>query len=151
MNNRATPFFTPLRAALAASAVMAACALPLTAFAQASAAPPAPLAAPTAAPPAASSASAPVGPRLLTPSEKRDNADAVSAPDLRPDRPVIPQISVPLGRKPPAANPPPAAPRNGSASAPGAIGDSAARCEAMPGNLERAACRKRLAQARSPG
>ena len=78
-------------------------ALPLASYAQP--------AAPTAAS-AASAASAPVaplapkGPRLLTPKEKRDNAEAAASPDLRPDRPVVPQIRIPLGRKPtPAASP----------------------------------------------
>ena len=59
---------------------------------------------------AASAASAPLaplapkGPRLLTPKEKRDNAEAAASPDLRPDRQVVPQIRIPLGRKPaPAA------------------------------------------------
>jgi hypothetical protein len=68
------------------------------------------LSAQTAASSAASAASAPSapstlkGPRLLTPKEKRDNAEAAASPDLRPDRPVVPQIRIPLGRKPaPAA------------------------------------------------
>ena len=63
------------------------------------------LSAQPAASSAASAASAPSapstlkGPRLLTPKEKRDNAEAAAAPDLRPDRPVVPQIRIPLGRK----------------------------------------------------
>jgi hypothetical protein len=79
-------------------ALLIAGALPLAASAQ------------PAAASAASAASAPLapltskGPRLLTPKEKRDNAEAAAAPDLRPDRPVVPQIRIPLGRKPaPAA------------------------------------------------
>src|SRR5712671_490365 len=69
-------------------------ALPLASFAQ----PAAPTASSAAS--AASAPSAPKGPRLLTPKEKRDNAEAAAAPDLRPDRPVVPQIRIPLGRKP---------------------------------------------------
>ena len=55
---------------------------------------------------AASAPSASKGPRLLTPKEKRDNAEAAASPDLRPERPVVPQIRIPLGRKhAPAASP----------------------------------------------
>jgi len=84
----------------ALSALLVAGALPFASYAQ------------PATPTAASAASAPVappppkGPRLLTPKEKRDNAEAAASPDLRPDRPVVPQIRIPLGRKPaPAASP----------------------------------------------
>ena len=99
----------------------------------------------------ASAPSAPTGPRLLSPAEKRDNADAAS-PDLRPERPVVPQFSVPLGRTPPAPNPSASRPRSGAAAPPGHIGDAAARCESLPGDQERATCRKQLARARSaPG
>lgn len=149
MTTRVESLFKPACASVFAALV--ALALPLAASAQASAPLPAPMAAPVAPPLPASAASA-VGPRLLTPSEKRDNADAVSAPDLRPDRPVIPQISVPLGRKPaPVTAPASASPRKGATNPPGQIGDSAARCESLPGDLERATCRKRLAQAKPPG
>ena len=100
----------------------------------------------------ASAPPTPTGPRLLSPAEKRDSADAVSAPDLRPERPVVPQISVPLGRTPPAPTPSASKPRSGAAAPPGHIGDAAARCESRPGDQERATCRKRLAHARSlPG
>ena len=95
--------------------------------------------------------SAPVGPRVMTPAEQRRNVDEATAPDLRPDRPVVPQISVPLGRKPPLPAPSASrAPRSGAAPTPGHIGDAAARCESAPGDLERAACRKRLAQTKPP-
>jgi hypothetical protein len=99
----------------------------------------------------ATSSPAPAGPRLLTPTEQRRNVDEATAPDLRPDRPVVPQISVPLGRKPPVPAPSASrAPRNGAAAPPGHIGDAAARCESAPGDLERAACRKRLAETKPP-
>jgi hypothetical protein len=99
----------------------------------------------------AASSPAPVGPRVMTPTEQRRNVDEASAPDLRPDRPVVPQISVPLGRKPPVpAGAASRAPRSGAAPTPGHIGDAAARCESAPDDLERAACRKRLAQTKPP-
>ena len=131
MNNRHLPLLAALLAA----------ALPLAAFAQASA--------PPVVSPAASATPAPTGPRLLTPAEKRNNADAAAAPDLRPDRPVVPQIRIPFGRTPPAT--PGSAPaRRGTATPAGHIGDSAARCEALPGDVERSACRKRGAKSKPP-
>ena len=100
----------------------------------------------------ASAPPTPTGPRLLSPAEKRDNADAAASPDLRPERPVVPQLSVPLGRTPPAPTPSASRPRTGAATPPGHIGDAAARCESLPGDLERATCRKQLAHAKSsPG
>ena len=105
-----------------------------------------------ASPVAASAASAPppAGPRVLTPTEQRNNADNASAPDLRPERPVVPQISVPLGRKPPAPGLPASGTNRGAAPPPGHIGDAAARCESLPSDSERASCRKRLAETRPP-
>ncbi len=100
----------------------------------------------------ASAPPAPTGPRLLSPAEKRDNADAAASPDLRQERSVLPQLSVPLGRTPPAPGPSASRPRGGAAAPPGHIGDAAARCESLPGNQERAACRKQLAHIKaSPG
>jgi hypothetical protein len=100
----------------------------------------------------ASAPATPTGPRLLSPAEKRDNADAAASPDFRQERPVVPQLSVPLGRTPPAPNPSASRPRSGAAAPPGHVGDAAARCESMIGDLERAACRKHLAHAKSsPG
>ncbi|MEP7299122.1 MAG: hypothetical protein ABI702_23305 [Burkholderiales bacterium] len=115
--------------------------LPFATLAQAPAPPGAASAAATASMPSS-------GPRLLTPAEKRDNADVAAAPDLRPDRSVVPQISIPLGRKPAEPRPKPLARK--PAAAPGQIGDAAARCEALSGDLERAACRKKLARSRAP-
>jgi hypothetical protein len=93
----------------------------------------------------------PSGPRVLTPADQRNKAAAAAAPDLRPDRPVVPQISVPLGRTPPVPSSPASRPpRSGAAPPPGHIGDGAARCESLPGDLERATCRKRLAETKPP-
>ena len=103
---------TTQRLLLAPLAALLTVIAPLTIAAQQSA----PVAASAAsAASAAVPASAPVGPRLLTPAQQRANAETAVATDLRPDRPVVPQISIPLGRKPaPAASAParkpPAAP-----------------------------------------
>ena len=97
----------------------------------------------------ASAPTAATGPRLQSPAEKRDSADAVSAPDLRPDRPVVPQINIPLGRTPPAPTPSASRPRSGAAVPPGQIGDAAARCESLSGDQERATCRRHQAKAKA--
>jgi hypothetical protein len=110
----------------------------LPAWAQASA--PGPGASAPAAPPAK-------GPRLLSPAEKRDNADAATAPDLRPERPVVPQISIPFGKTPP---PPASAPRTARKPPTSGVSDSAARCDAQPSDEERAACRKRNTRISAP-
>ena len=100
------------------------------------------------APPAAAAPAAPAiptGPRLLTPGESRDSASPPG--DLRPERPVTPQISIPLGKAPPAPLKLPSrvAPRGNAAAANG-IDDAAARCEAEPGEQVRAKCRDKLAR-----
>ena len=107
--------------------------------------------APAASAASAASPPAPTGPRVLTPTEQRNNADNASAPDLRPERPVVPQINVPFGRvPPPAPGSVPSTPRRAAATPASApIGDAAARCESMTSDLERAACRKRLAQSKA--
>ena len=101
-------------------------ALPVPALAQASA--PAAKTAPTAA----SAAKPKPSPNLMTPEEKRDTATR----DLQPDRPVEPQISIPLGGK---------AKVTGKTT--GGIDDATARCKAEPTEAARAACRERAAQA----
>jgi len=80
------------------------CTLPMTIRAQ----PATPATASTAASAASApfAASAASGPRLMTPKERRDNSAAAAAPDLRPDRPVVPQIRIPLGRTPTPASAP---------------------------------------------
>ena len=103
--------------------------------------------------PGASAAPAPArpapGPRLLTPEQKRD--DAAPAGDLRPERPVEPQISIPLGKKTGAAPGKPAARvlNRGKTPADGGIDDAAARCEAQPDAL-RAQCRDKLSRENGP-
>ena len=104
--------------------------------------------------PGASAAPAPAapapGPRLMTPEQKRDEADSA---DLRTERAVKPQISIPLGRKA-AAPSPPGKPitrvlNRGSTPAGGGIDDAAARCEAQPDTL-RAQCRDKLSRENGP-
>lgn len=100
-----------------------------------------------AAPMAAASAAS----LLRTPAQKRDSG---TAPDLRPEQAAVPQISIPLGRTPPAQRPM-AVPTGRGASAAsaasiGGINDGAARCEAKTSDTERAACRRQLAHETKP-
>jgi len=115
-------------------------ALPLASSAQASA-PEASASRPPASPQ--------IGPRLLTPAERRDNANAAGSPDVRPDRPVVPQISIPFGKNPPPVRPSSSAPRAATRAPSGGVADAAARCDSEPSDEERAACRKR-ARAAAP-
>ena len=110
------------------------------------------------APPSESAASAglptgPVGPRLLTPTESRNRASPPG--ELRPERPVTPQISIPFGKKPPPpTRPDPRAPHPGNAASASSADDAVARCEAERGEQVRAKCRDRLAheaRSRAPG
>jgi hypothetical protein len=85
------------------------------------------------------------GPRLLTPTEKRDSATAPG--DVRPERKVTSQVNIPIGKTPPgspkvdarAARRPPAASAVG-------IDDAAARCEAELDDAVRAICRDKRAR-----
>ena len=105
------------------------------------------------APAQTASAAAPLrtrpGPRLLTPAETRDSATQPG--DVRPERPVTPQISIPLGKTPPAARTPEPIGAKRNRPAADARADAAARCEAQVGEQVRAKCRDRLArEARRP-
>ena len=116
-------------------------------------------------PPSAASVPAPParsGPRLLSPTETRNSATPPG--DLRPERPVTPQIRIPFGKAPPPAVPPtersqpiagpsgnsalPAstAPVDATEAARNASAAAAARCEALRGEQVRAKCRDRLAR-----
>jgi hypothetical protein len=133
---------TPLPALLAAcltasligclAAGLALAALP--AGAQTRATMPAPVASANAAP----------GPQRLSPEALRDSATAPGS--LRPERPALPQVSVPLGVPPPepTASAPGALRPNPAASA-GGMSDAVARCEAKTSALERRQCRRQLA------
>ena len=119
---------------LGAAAVLAAVALS-SAMAQTS-----------APPPDLAASAAPAGKpekKVLTPSESRDSATA--AGDLRPERRVTPQISIPLnkaGQAPSKSmlNPPPRA----TAAPSGGIDDAAARCGALADAQARDQCRDKL-------
>ena len=96
-------------------------------------------------------ASAPVptgvrpGPRLLTPVESRDSATQPG--DVRPEHPVTPQISIPLGKTPPTARTPePIGVKRNRVPASTDVDDAVARCEAQVGEQVRAKCRDRLAR-----
>lgn len=121
----------PLAAALTLAAWL------ISSIAQTATEPPLPGA---SAPPATKPA-----PRPLSPSALRDSATPPG--DLRPEDPVRPQLSIPLGRKPVLAPEPRAQRRIGSASAAaGGINDASARCEAEADPQARLACRSKLAQ-----
>lgn len=108
--------------------------------AQAPARVPAPLAEPAAsAPPVVNKAQ----PRAMTPAEKRDSATVPGA--VRPEEPVVPQISIPLGKTPPAPTLSKAQQqRQDKAAAMGGVDDSVARCKAAATPAERDACMTRL-------
>ena len=119
------------------------CALPASpGWAQASAAQP--------AVPASAAAPLPVqrpGPRLMTPAEKRANAAAAVGSDVRPERPVTPQLNIPFGKTPPAPkNAREARPAEAAASG---VVDDAARCEAQA-PAARAKCLERRARENKP-
>jgi hypothetical protein len=84
-----------------------------------------------------------LGPRLLTPAETRDNAAA--AGDVKPERPVTPQVSIPFGKKPPANSPSDGpATRRGNAAAANGNDDALARCETLAGEQVRVKCRDKI-------
>lgn len=94
---------------------------------------------------AAPAASAPLtGPRLRTPAETANRATVPG--ELRPERPVTPQISIPFGKSPP----PPGKREEGVITRPvppsGGVDDAAARCESQVDDRVRATCRAKLAR-----
>ena len=85
------------------------------------------------------------GPRLLTPIESRGSATQPG--DVRPERAVTPQISIPLGKAPPAARTPePIGAKRSRSPATAGVDEAVARCEAQIGEQVRAKCRDRLAR-----
>lgn len=99
----------------------------------------------TATSPGASSpapAGSKTGPRLLSPNESRDVG--VAPGELRPERPVTPQISVPLGRRDRLLRDEQR--RDARGRGDDTPGDAAARCEAERGEQVRAKCRDDLAR-----
>jgi hypothetical protein len=84
----------------------------------------------------------------MTPSEQREAATS----DLRPERPLNPQLSFPLGVKSDTAVPSKtAAVRGGKEETTGGgINDAAARCRAQASSQARAACLDELARGPKP-
>lgn len=87
---------------------------------------------------------------LMSPEALRDSATAPG--ELRPVRPALPLVTLPLGQPQADATPPeprpapaPAGPAGPAASVPG-VSDAVARCEARPSLAERRRCRRELAQ-----
>lgn len=128
----------PWLSTLVVGVALAALAAPAAAPAQTRAA----VAAPPASQPAPPATRA--APRRLSTTELRDSATAPG--ELRPERRVVPQIVIPIGRGAPAAAAPAARARRTDPAPPAAaIDDRAARCEALPGSAARARCHDRLA------
>lgn len=103
---------------------------------------------PASAPPGAASAVAsaprtakPVK-RPLTAQELRESSTFPG--DLRPQDMPPPQVTVPLGRKPPAPSPAEAEAAAQGAAAPGKIDDRVARCKALADARQRLACTQAL-------
>ena len=140
MNTRRHPS-SILAAWLAASALLF---VTTAALPQASA----PLAAPElpASGASAPASPAPVGPRLRSPIETGNRATVPG--DLRPERPVTPQISIPFGKSPPplAKGEPRGTKRGVPPVVAGGVDDAAARCESQVDDQVRATCRARLAR-----
>ena len=135
---------TTLRSALHAMATACLAAFASsTAWAQASA--------PTALPDFPASAAStpgatlrtPPGPRLRSPAET--GSRATTPGDLRPERPVTPQISVPLGKPQPVGAGETRPVRRQAAPAVGAVDNAVSRCESELDDRMRATCRARLA------
>jgi len=100
------------------------------------------------APAQSPAASAPVAAKLrsapLTPQQLRESA--TSPGELRPERAAVPQINVPLGRKPGVpVKPQSKTSRRGEAEPADGIDDAVARCEAQSDRQVRADCRARMA------
>ena len=111
-----------------------------------------PVLAQTAAPAASAPASVPraskPGPRVQTPTERREGSSAPG--DLRPEERVTPQIVVPLRKATPPTKAERAAVRPGIAAASAVIDDAAARCEAQASKAAREKCLAGVAPKKPP-
>ena len=102
----------------------------------------------TAVPPTAATLP---GPRLLTPEQKRANADVTASPESRTERAVTPQLTLPLGKKAaPLAPASTGAMLNNKAPAAGGIDDAAARCDTLSSKQARLICLDRAARDAKP-
>ena len=107
-----------------------------------------------AVPPAVAASAAPLRlpdtrPPPRVQSVEESSANAAVPGDLRPERPVTPQIDIPFGQPEPVPVKPTARTRRNPAP-PGGIDDAAARCQAEEDAALRAACRDRLGRAKAP-
>ena len=140
----------------APKAAMKCCPLPILALLVVSALPPGASAQAAATPAVAAASTAPLRMPGTRPAPRRQSAtessaNAAAPGELRPERPVTPQISIPLGKTAPAPLKTPArAPRAGSPAPAGGVDDAAARCQAEEDASLRAECRARLAPAKLP-
>ncbi len=78
--------------------------------------------------------------RPLTAAEKRESAAPPG--ELRPERTITPQLSIPLGKTPPGAGGTGTGARTTGQPSGSAINDSAGRCAAIADENERAMCRE---------
>lgn len=87
---------------------------------------------------------APTGPRLRSAAETGNRAAGPG--DLRPDRPVTPQVLIPFGKKaPPPTKGEERVVERGNTTSSGGVDEAAARCESQMDNRVRATCRAKLA------
>src|SRR5688500_16073923 len=81
-----------------------------------------------------------------SPTPHQQRGSATSPGELRPAHPAVPQLNVPLGRKPAVpVKPQSKASSRGEAEPTDGIDDAVARCEAQSDQQVRAACRARMA------
>jgi hypothetical protein len=106
--------------------------------------------------PASAASAGPFGPRTakpvkrpLTAQELRDSATFPG--DMRPDDMPPPQVTVPLGRKPPPPTPAEASAAAQDATAPGKIDDRIARCKGLADARQRDACTRAAAGSEPAG
>ena len=108
----------------------------------------------SASAPARAASAAPAaqtGPRVFTPEEKRYKSSDTAAPDLVPDRAVIPQVSIPLTAKSTPQKPVVTSSRKYSPpTTGGGVNDAAARCMAEASDAARAVCQDKARKSKSP-
>ena len=127
--------------------------LPILALLTVGALPPPALAQPVLPPGAPSPASPLRLPGARAPSRlqsvEESSTNAAAPGDLRPERPVVPQIDIRFGE---SAAEPPIEPTtaSGRPAPPGGIDDAAARCQAEEDAILRAECRDRNARTPAP-
>ena len=136
---------------LALAAALALSTLSSLALGQATAQPSAQGGASAPARAASAAPAAQTGPRVFTPEEKRYKSSDTAAPDLVPDRAVIPQVSIPLATKSTPQKPVVTSSRKYSPpTTGGGVNDAAARCMAEASDAARAVCQDKARKSKSP-